>query len=78
MSDEQPQPSPPKPPLLGKPDPASADWRFAVLVLMVLLIAVLVTGLVLYVQDDSFPEGVGNLASAITGALIVIIGKRMI
>ena len=71
MTDEFHRPDPPR-------TAESADWRFAVLVLMILLLATLATGLVLYVQDDSFPEGIGNLASAITGAMIVIVGKRMI
>jgi hypothetical protein len=86
MAEPTDLPEPPEPPQQGmanyRPGPArtqdSSDWRFAVLVLMVILIAVLGTGLVLYVQQDTFPDGVGNLASAVTGALIVIIGKRMI
>ena len=55
----------------------SDDWRFAICCLGVLLLATLVTSLVLYVQDDSVPEGMSNLASALVGALIVLIGRRM-
>lgn len=57
-----------------KPD--SSDWRFAVLVLLVLLLAVLVTSVVLFVRDDHIPEGFGSLGAGVTGALIVLIGKR--
>jgi hypothetical protein len=65
-----------------RPGPArsseSSDWRFAVLVLMTLLIAVLVFSGVVYVKDGSIPAGFGNLVSALTGALVVTIGKRML
>lgn len=65
-----------------RPDPPrsadSADWRFAVIILTVLLLAAVIAGLVLYIRDGSVPEGFGSLGGGVTGALIVIIGKRMI
>ena len=58
--------------------PESSDWRFAVLVLLTLLLASLALGVIVYVHDGTVPNGLSNLGSAITGALVVIIGKRMI
>jgi hypothetical protein len=71
MADPAPNGPPPR-------SPESADWRFAIIVLVILLIAVLVTSIILYVRDSTIPEGFGNLGAGLTGALIVIIGKRMI
>lgn len=61
-----------------QPQPKVSDWRFAVLVLMVLLVAALTSSLVIYTKDGAIPSGFGNLVSALTGALIVVIGKRML
>lgn len=54
----------------------SADWRFAVLVLLILLLAVLVTSVVLFIRNDEIPSAFGSLGAGVTGALIVLIGKR--
>lgn len=65
-----------------RPEPArspeSADWRFAVLVLLVLLLAVLATTVVLYVRDTALPEGFATLSGGFAGALIVVIGRRVL
>lgn len=55
----------------------SSDWRFAVLVLLVLLLAVIAAGLVLFIRQDAVPEGFSSLGGGVTGALIVIVGKQM-
>ena len=56
--------------------PESSDWRFAVLVLLILLLATIGFMVVLYIRDGGIPKGIGALGGGITGALIVIIGKR--
>jgi len=65
-----------------QPGPArtqdSSDWRFAVLVLLVLVLATLATSVVLYVKETTIPEGIPTLGGGLVGALIVIIGKRTI
>ena len=58
-------------------NPDSSDWRFSVIILGVLVLAGLITALVLYVQDGTVVEGLGNFIAALTGALILLIGKQV-